>query len=285
MSTGNRTTLDTLAAHLEELWGHFDTLYATLEPDGWAGKHGGDWTFADLPYHMAYCDRDAVARPIEMGRAWPASEQTLCANLAELDEWNARKFAERPAGQTVAQSLAQMRAARDAVRRVLTSTLASDADLEQPAWFVVFRGWGPARGNLEWCRAHTWNELIQLRIHLQRETPVPSAAVTRAAIGFDLGLVSGVLNRELASQIQFTAVMEFTDPGVEPWTISVGGGAATSREGRPERADLVMTQSAATFLKTITGIQHPMVSIQQGELQVSDFVALGTFAQLFPLPA
>ena len=283
MPADTRAMVSELTTQLEELWTHFDTLYDGLQPTDWSRPHGKDWTYADLLYHMTYCDREAVAMAVERGRALPASEQVLCTTFAELAVWNARKFAERPANETVEQSLTAMRQARDAVRRVL-SGLNDDELHTRESWFL-FRGWGPAYDNLAWCRAHTWNEFMQFRILLGRDTPVPSAAVTHAALGFDLGLYELALDRALARTTALTVVMAFSDEGVGPFTLRVADGTVKASEGRADAPDLVMTQSAVTFMKTIYGLHNPVTAIQNGEIQVSDFDALEMFAQLFPLPA
>lgn len=91
------TTRTALLADLEGLWQRFDELVWTLGPDDWSGKHGKHWTFADVPYHLAYFDLDVIATAIRRGLHVPASEQVLRAE-AEQDAWSrcgpvARPFA------------------------------------------------------------------------------------------------------------------------------------------------------------------------------------------------
>ncbi len=108
MSTQNRRQINELMTHIEELWGHLETLFDDLTAnDGWGGKHGADWTFADVPYHLAYCNQDIVIRGLENGTELAQEKQELLASTETLNAWNARKFAARPAGQTAAQSVAQ----------------------------------------------------------------------------------------------------------------------------------------------------------------------------------
>jgi hypothetical protein len=87
------------------MWGHPETLFDKIEAaDGWGQKHGPDWTFADVPYHCAYIDRDVIARGLESGPNIPEAEQEHLPSPDAIHAWNAGKFGERPAGQTAAQS-------------------------------------------------------------------------------------------------------------------------------------------------------------------------------------
>jgi DinB superfamily len=281
-ATAPRTHLDTLMAHVEEMWGHlailFDRLNAT---NGWDQRHGPDWTFADVPYHLAYCDRDLVARGLALGADLPAEEQELLASPADLDAWNTRKLAARPAGQTVAQSLEEWRAACAEIRRITDAM--TDADLARPFWMPIYRGWATARDGLDFCRNHAWSEFTQLRIHMGRNEPIPSPAIGRDYLSFMLSLYPMIFNRQAASS-PFTAVMAFTDPGVGAWTIRAAEGTATLSEGATPHADLVMTQSAETFEKCLRGMKSPAAAIEEGAIHVTSAESLATFARLFPLP-
>ena len=282
MPANNRTELNLMMNQIEELWGHLDTLFKRLnETGGWDQKHGPDWTFADFPYHLAYCNRDLVGRPIELGRDLPKEEQELITSPEALPDWNVRKFAERPAGQSAAQSVAQWADSCDTLRR-LTAEM-TDADPERPAWMPLFMGWGTAGISLDFCRVHDWSEFTQLRVHMGLTKPVPSPAVTRAVLTGALNFMPMFLNKEAAGDRQFTTVMAFTDPGVGAWTVRVADGAATVSEGETTEAELVITQSTDSFEKTRQGIQDPAEAMQSGQVQVSDFDNLAIFGQLFPM--
>src|SRR5437870_1534654 len=110
MTTTTISTMkrDAILADLEDLWRCLDELFAGLTSAEWQRKHGPDWTVADVPYHLAYFDREVVAEPGLKGAAIPESERWSVNSLEELNDWNARKFAERPAGETPQQSLARM---------------------------------------------------------------------------------------------------------------------------------------------------------------------------------
>jgi hypothetical protein len=283
----SRTQLDTMMAQIEEMWDHQDTLFNSLSAtDGWGGKHGPDWTFADVPYHLAYCNRDIIARAIEYGRDLPAVEQIAFKSVDDLNAWNARKFAERPAGQTIEETLAQLDASRDEIRRVTASM--TDADLDRPSWFPFMFGggddWATAVAPLMFCRGHDWSEFMQLRIHMGRSEPVPSPDITTAYLGSMIGGAFPMfLDREAANGYRFTAVFAFTDSGVSPFAIQVADGAATVEPGKPADADLVLTQSAETWEKTFRGITTFQGSIQSGAIQVSNMESLAKFGTLFPM--
>jgi len=283
MTDQTRTQLEALMAHIEEMWGHLNILFDDLNTtNGWDKKHGPDWTFAHLPFHLAYCNRDILIRGIEAGADLPEEEQELIASVEAMNAWNAREFAERPADQTPAQSVAQWLDSCEKIRRMTAQM--SDADLEKPFWMPLFSGWSTAREGFEFTRAHDWSEFMQLRIHMGREEPVPSAGVTRAYLGRMLGALPMFLNQAAASNRQFTAVMAFTDPGVGAFTLRVADGEATLKSGETPGADLVMTQSAATYLQTLVGMHDPGEAIQSGLIQVNNFESLATFGQLFPMP-
>ena len=72
MSTQNRNQLDALLAQIQEMWALQDRLFASLnETNGWGQKHGPHWTFADVPYHLAYCNREVVVRGFKLAMGKP----------------------------------------------------------------------------------------------------------------------------------------------------------------------------------------------------------------------
>lgn len=284
MTNPSRVQVETLLSHLEELWSNLDELFSGLGPEGWATPHGKDWVYADLPFHLAYFDREMVAYPLQQGPSMPANEQTSIPTIDAINAWNEENFAQRPNDQTVEQSLEGMRANRDIIRQEAAKL--TDADLGRLCWMpLAGMGWIPAGFILAGCRQHTWGEFIQLRLLMGRETPASSAPVTHGALEAYMGLMPWALNRDAAATADFTLVMAFTQPGVGPWTIHVADGDCTISSGGTEEADLTITQSPESWAKTWYHLHDPAEAMQSGEIQVSNFEALGTFATLFPPPA
>jgi hypothetical protein len=275
----------TLLADLEDMWHCLDELFASLATDDWSRRHGTHWIFADVPYHLGYFDRDIVAYPIERGPELPTAEQWVARSNREANAWNERMFARRAPDQTVTQSLAQMQASREAIRRVVGRM--HDTNLERPVWFpLLVGGWVPTHAVLEGCRLHTWSQFMELRLRRpaspQRSLPEPRAATTHGALGDLMGFFPVLLNRVQAEQISLTLAMVFSGPGGGTWTVRVANGACTVSEGQAAQADLIVTQSPESFMKTHLELHDPVAAMQSGEIAVQGIEYMGAFAALFP---
>ena len=282
MSVDDRQQLDVFMTQLEENWANLETLFNEIERLGaWGRPHGPDWIFADLPYHLAYCNADILIRGLKSGKDLPAEQQELLLSVDDINAWNARKLNERPVGQTPQQSIEGWRETCAEIRRLAAEM--TDEDLESPFFMPLFRGWNTAREGFEFTRAHDLIEFVQLRLHLGRRDPVPSAPLKRAFLQRVLGSYPMFLNQAAAEGRVFTAVMAFADPDVGAFTLQVKGNSATFMAGNSPGADLVMTQSAETFVKTLTGMHDPAAAMQSGEIRVNDFNALAVFGELFTL--
>jgi hypothetical protein len=283
-TTTAQPSLATLIAQLEEIWRHVDTLLDPLTPADWQRKHGKDWIFADLPYHLAYYDRDTVAKPIRIGQDLPSDQQKLMRTMGELDAWNARKFAERRPGQSVDESLAHMRASRDAVRQAVAGL--SDADLDRRVFIhLVGCGWVTVRLALQSCLVHTWAHFTEARLRLKRDSPIPSLSIVHTSLGFFLGMLPMMISRDKIPARPFTTMMSIGGPGGGNWTVRIANGTCTVAEERADTADMVMTyRDAETFVTTMRGMQNPMLAMLTGKIRVRGFRNMGTFGTLFAEP-
>ena len=211
MESEGRAQLDELMRLQEDMWTLIDTVFTNVAAAGaWDRKHGPDWILADVPYHLAYFNRDLVIRPLEVGEEMPPEEQI---KILDLGSWNEDEFAKRPQDQTPAESVAEMKATWDEVRRIVAGF--TDADLERVMWqSLAGMGWIPISAGLSICRNHEYSEFLQARIHLGDTEPVPSAELT-----------DGYLASMTGSILQF-----FVDHPVPNryWT---GGGSSGQRDG------------------------------------------------------
>ncbi len=280
METKQRTKMASRMAQLEEMWATFDELFASFAAGDWSRQHGPDWTFADVPYHMYFFDQEFIADAIEKGPNVPADQQMAMRTMGDVSAWNGKWFARRPPDQTPEQSLAQMRASREAIRRAVAPL--SDADLDRPVWFslVSMRGWRTVDFALWACLVHTWAEFMELRHYAERSALMTSPAITHIAVDGFMRLLQIFSNREQAIQTPLTVVWEITGPGGGDWTVQVADGACLITEGRSTRADLVLTQSPETFITT----HLPAAVLKNSETGVSHREKLVIFSQLFPPP-
>jgi hypothetical protein len=278
-----RAAVAAVLSDLEELWRCSDELFASLAPAEWRRRHGRDWTYADVPYHLSYFDRELVARPLARGRDVPLDEQRVMGTLAELDAWNRRMFAQRPADETPERSLARLREVRAEIRAILSGW--SDEHLQQPAFMsIVGAGWLPASAILDTAVAHTWSHLTEARLRLGRPAPAPPAGATHRALGFFANFMPRFVNREEAARGPFTAVMTFDGPGGGSWTTAVADGAVTTVEGAASEADLRLTMAPETFEKMKSRIQNPILLMLTGQVKVRGFSKMGRYGRLFAMP-
>ena len=142
------TSLSSLSSALEETWQKFDAVYSTFKPGDWSRQFSKKWVYADQPYHMMYFDK-TLAGFIEMGENVPPDKKLTLRSMKDLHDWNAREFAKRPSTQTVEQSLAQMRDARDNVRKLIAGM--NETGLNRKTWMHLLMGWITVRDAANDC--------------------------------------------------------------------------------------------------------------------------------------
>lgn len=278
-----RDRVETISGQLESIWANIDTLFAELDETGWQQKHGQDWVFADVPYHLAYFDR-FMAWYAEAGTDLPVEEQLQLDSIAAMGRWNAEQFALRPAGQTPAESVAEMQAARNGLRALMAGL--TDDELSRPAWMslTVLRGWRTVEMVLSVCLMHTWSEFFQLRLLMGRATPEPDPAITHMVLDVLMLGMHGNLDHEAAAQQPLLVQYNITGAGGGRWTVSLTGEGARIVESNTAKPDLVFEQSVEMQVKTFYNMHDPALAIQQGAIRVQGMDQLATYAQLLPPP-
>src|SRR5204863_8166390 len=91
-----RVEVSRFAAIYADLWQGLDALFERIGRDGWSRRHGKDWTFADVPFHLAYFDAEVPCDRIEPR----TTGQPIMRTLRELNAWNEAHFAARPPSHT-----------------------------------------------------------------------------------------------------------------------------------------------------------------------------------------
>lgn len=295
MSESDNVLARWIRASLEELWSALDSLFDEMSPADWQRPHGPDWTFADLPYHLAYIDRLIVARPVEFGQALPDAEQAQLRSLNDLNRWNQSNFAARPAGQDVYGSLEQMRDSRDYVRRITAGL--SDTDLVKPAWFsmLYLRGFRPALVNLGFCIGHTWQHLQEARVRHGHVGAIVDPDLTYAMLDGTMP-VSGIplylnvpaialfLDAGRAREQDFSFTLHITGPGGGIWAFHADGDGWQVAEEETANTDLVLSLDLDAYVKMRYFIGDMTTLLKAGAIVASDDRALLVYNQLFVMP-
>lgn len=280
---------------LEELWSALDALLGEMSEADWRRPHGADWTFGDLPYHLAYIDRLVVARPVALGPKLPVAEQIELRTLNQLNAWNDDQFASRPQGQQVDTSLEQMRDSRDYVRRVIRNL--GDGALDKAAWFPMLhmRGFRPARVPLGFCVGHTWQHLQEARVRHGYAGTIVEPALTHAMLDGNLP-VAGIplylnvpatslfLDARRANEADFSFALEITGQGGGLWSFHASEAGWQVKEVESPDTDLVLTQDLDTYIKLRYFISDLVTLVEAGDIAVSDERALSFYGRLFIMP-
>ena len=278
------STAAEMRAELEATWAVLDQLIAAVPSARWTRKYGPDWTYQDVPYHLAYFDRVMVADAIEAGPALPVADRFECLSIRQLNDWNRAEFAKRPVGQTPQESIAEMLRQRDRIRRLIANM--TDADLERPAFSHFFGvGFSTVGAALAGARQHAFSEGWELAQRLGRPEIRFPESVVHAGVGSYVQLMGSMLNREAAAAVrQFTIVMDMPGFGGGAWTIRIARALATVTEAHTAEADLVMTLSTDTFMRMFKKLSNPLVLMLTGKTRVKGFSKMGLFGKLFPQP-
>lgn len=283
-TTAQRTEVARLAAELDDMWAFIDRLLDAVPVGRWTEQYGKDWTFQDVPWHLAYFDRIMIAEPLEAGRTLPASQQFNLGTTRELNAWNEAEFANRPSGCTPQRSIADLRAVHARIRGWLAT--ADDSRLDEPVFDHFFgNGWhGTVRAALRSAQMHSWGEGTELMVRLGRKDAVPAAATRNAIEGYT-GFMKYIADPAAAAKAPFTVVFDFTGPGGSPYTLRVTSEGAHVSNARSADADVVLTLDPVTFnCVMLRRMQNPMVAMLRRKIKVKGLRSMGRMQKVFRQP-
>lgn len=282
MTTLREASAAQLRAAIEDLYARSDEVLAGLDASGWRRAHGKQWTMADVPYHLAYFERELVIAGIERGESLPPEAQFLLSTPREIDAWNDSMLSLRPRGQSGPEALEELRAVRARMRELTASM--GDADLALPFWTPLAGiGWRDRRYALASAIIHNWSEHMQLLIRLERGQPLPEPETTHLALdGMVRHLPMGI-TREVARP--FRARLEFTGAGGGSWLLHAHDFACDVTEDATSAADLVLTMTPRTWVRLWNRMTNPLALVLSGRLRVSGYSRLATFGRIFGPPS
>jgi len=272
----------TLAA-LEGMWTAFDTIYGSFSDADWQRPYGKDWRFADQPFHMAYFDREVLNGPLEEGDSPSGTGRWSFGSVRGMNDWNAREFAKRPAGETPARSVERMHEEHDRLRTNL-SKLDDDRLDATPVWQPPFGQMGTARDTLMGAIVHNWGELVELRFRAEREdVPIPELA-TKVASAFYVCFM-GILAKPQNATRPFGLTVALTGPGGGTYGLHVGDGRVDVHDGPEPDADVSIRATPTAFnIVLVRQAINPMVAMLTGKVKIRGFTKMGRMRKVFPEP-
>ena len=282
--TDSRTKVAEYERELEALWSIWDTLLDRITPSLWNRRYGKDWTYADVPYHIAYFDRLLVCEPIEYGRDMPREKQLVFDTMGTLNAWNDSQFAQRKPGQTPQESIAEMHAQRERLRGLLRGL--TDADLAKPAYTPFFdEHWTVVEEGLAAARQHAWSEGWELAQRLgARDVQFPESVIHKGLAAY-LRLMAVFAEPEAARRVgSFAAVWEISGPGGGTWTVRLRDGRPSTVEGRADAPDVTIRLSTDTWMAMFKKTANPMLLMLSGKMRVKGMRRFGTFGKVFAEP-
>lgn len=282
--TEERVVVSQLETRLDETWNLVDELFDGMSSDDWQRKHGPDWIFADLPWHLSYIDKDFVLIPMRKGSELPVQERLSFPSAAALNEWNDAMIASRPAEQTVAQSIDMMRTIREECRELVSGM--NDASLDEKSWFplVLLRGWRTKATPVSFCFNHTYGHFMEARLRLDRHAPTPSPDLIHTRLSGIMDLIQIGLNKDAVATTKMTIGMNFSGPGGGSWTIGIDEGDVMAEEKQASNPDFEMTLSPESFEAMSVRAINPLWAMVTGKIKVKGLRKIGGFFKLMSPP-
>ena len=260
-------------ADLETIWSALDSFYQRFTPQDWAHKHGKEWTFADMPYHLAYFNQ-MVINNIKNDRGQQAK-----FTLQELNNWNDAHFAERPASQSGAKALEYLRATQVALKQEAMRQVP-----ETPVFLplIIVGGWRTLRFALEYLLAHTWLHFTESHLRFNKSLPNLPASLVHSVLNFNMEMAGGALRPDDLAGVNLATVLHLTGPGGGSWTFSMRDGKCQVEKTAPAHADTEITTDIATYMKTSTyNMQSPIIALLRGKTRIKGMAGSQQFQKIF----
>jgi len=262
-----------ILADLETIWAALDAFLDSFSPQDWSRKHGKDWTFADMPYHLAYFNQ-TVIDGIGNDR-----EQQAKHTLRELNAWNDAHFAQRQSGQAGAKGLEYLRSTEVALKQA-----AQRHAPETPVFLplIIVGGWRTLAFALDYLLDHTWLHFTESNLRFDQRLPELPASLVNHALNFSMEAAAGALRPEDLVGVDLVTILRLTGEGGGTWTFSMRAGKCQVEARAASHADAEITSDIATYLKTsVHQMQSPLSALLRGKTRIKGVSKAQQFQKLF----
>ena len=262
-----------ILANLETIWTALDAFYQQFSPQDWSRKHGKEWTFADMPYHLAYFNQTAIDGIRE------GDQKRTSHTLEEHDAWNDAHFAQRPSSQTGAKGLDYLHTTQAALRDAATR-LAPETPVFLP--LVIVGGWRTMTFVLDYLLYHTWLHFTESHLRFTRQLPDLPASLVNRTLNFGMQTLGECLLPEDLTRVDLVTIIQLTGAGGGSWTFTMHDGKCLVDTQAAMHADAEITTDIATHLKTsYYGMEHPLLSLLMGKTRIKGLAKSQQFQKIF----
>lgn len=260
---------------LETLWSSIDRFYAAFSPSDWSRKHGKEWTFADMPYHLAYFNQ-AIADGIGSDRGERAKN-----TLAELNAWNDAHFANRPPSQAGPAAMDYLHATQTAIRHAAVQN-SPDTPVFLP--LAIVGGWRTLVFALEYLFNHAWVHFAESHLRYTDRLPDLPPDLVNRALNFTMQTAGGALMPEDVAGVKLVVTLHLTGDGGGAWTFDIRDGKCEVISEPIAKPDAVVSSDIPTYLKTsLFGMQNPYLAVLLGKTRIKGLLKARQFQTLFAL--
>jgi len=258
---------------LETIWSVLDSFYARFSLQDWSRKHGKEWTFADMPFHVAYFNQMVIN-----GIKNDDGEQSKLT-LQELNIWNDAHFVDRPASQAGSNVLAYLHETQSALRQ-----LAVQHPPEMPVFLplIIVGGWRTLTFALEYLLDHTWLHFTESHLRYDQRLPDLPASMVYRVLNFSMEMARGALRSEDLMGVNLVTTLRLTGDGGGAWTFTMRDGKCQVEEKAVTHADAEITTDIATYLKTsVHNMQSPILALLMGKTKIKGMAGSQQFQKIF----
>jgi len=260
-------------ADLETIWSTLDSFYQHFSPQDWARKHGKDWTFADMPYHLAYFNQTVINNIKNDG----GGQARL--TLQELNTWNDAHFARRTASQAGANGLAYLHETQASLRQ-----MATQYPPETPVFLplIIVGGWRSLTFALEYLLDHMWIHFTESHLRYDQSLPALPSTLVNRVLNFSMEMARGALRSEDLVGVDLVTILRLTGNGGGVWTFTMRNGKCQLEARADPHADAEITTDIATYLKTsVHNMQSPLLALLLGKTKIKGLAGGQQFQKIF----
>jgi len=260
-------------AGLETIWIALDSFYRRFSPQDWERKHGKDWTFADMPFHLAYFNQTVLNGIRNDNR------EKAPLTLRELNTWNNAHFAKRPSSRAGANGLAYLHETQTALRQ-LAKQHPPETSVFLP--FIIVGGWRSLTFAFEYLLDHTWIHFTESHLRYTNSLPDLPADLVNRILNFTVEMAGGALRSEDLTGINLVTVLHLTGDGGGSWTFTMRDGKCQIEAKADPHADAEISTDIATYLKTsIHNMQSPILALLMSKARVKGLAKSQQFQKIF----